>query len=133
MFVLQGGKGLHSTLNFHSKKFVGILNGIDTDAWNPATDTFLKVQYNANDLQGKAENKVALRRHLALSFADARQPLVMFIFWKYQLIGASHFPSSYYYFSSGFNFGATLQLILLDIVNALLLQLLLLKITKKII
>ncbi|KAL5772017.1 hypothetical protein ACOSP7_011624 [Xanthoceras sorbifolium] len=72
----EGGKGLHSTLNFHSKKFVGILNGIDTDTWNPATDTFLKVQYNANDLQGKAENKVALRRHLALSFADARQPLV---------------------------------------------------------
>ncbi|KAL5839147.1 hypothetical protein ACOSQ3_011851 [Xanthoceras sorbifolium] len=72
----EGGKGLHSTLNFHSKKFVGILNGIDTDTWNPATDTFLKVQYNANDLQGKAENKEALRRHLALSFADARQPLV---------------------------------------------------------
>ncbi|KAH7568611.1 hypothetical protein JRO89_XS06G0022100 [Xanthoceras sorbifolium] len=74
-----GGKGLHSTLNFHSKKFVGILNGIDTDTWNPATDTFLKVQYNANDLQGKAENKVALRRHLALSFADARQPLIVLI------------------------------------------------------
>ncbi|KAK2642759.1 hypothetical protein Ddye_024522 [Dipteronia dyeriana] len=72
----EGGKGLHSTLNFHSKKFVGILNGIDTDIWNPATDTFLKVQYNANDLKGKAENKVALRRHLALSFSDSKQPLV---------------------------------------------------------
>ncbi|KAJ0018016.1 hypothetical protein Pint_10039 [Pistacia integerrima] len=72
----EGGRGLHSTLNFHSKKFVGILNGIDTDAWNPATDTTLEVQYNANNLQGKAENKLALRRHLGLSSADTRQPLV---------------------------------------------------------
>ncbi|XP_059664925.1 probable starch synthase 4, chloroplastic/amyloplastic isoform X2 [Cornus florida] len=72
----EGGKGLHATLNSNSKKFVGILNGIDTDAWNPATDAFLKVQYSANDLQGKAENKEAIRRHLGLSFADMRQPLV---------------------------------------------------------
>lgn len=77
VFGLQGGKGLHSTLKLHSKKFVGILNGIDTDAWNPATDSFLKVQYNANDLEGKAENKAALRKHLALSFADAKRPLVI--------------------------------------------------------
>ncbi|KAG8637411.1 probable starch synthase 4, chloroplastic/amyloplastic isoform X1 [Manihot esculenta] len=72
----EGGKGLHSTLNFHAKKFIGILNGIDTDVWNPATDTLLEVQYNANDLQGKAENKIATRQHLGLSTADARQPLV---------------------------------------------------------
>ncbi|KAF2314662.1 hypothetical protein GH714_028333 [Hevea brasiliensis] len=72
----EGGRGLHSTLNFHAKKFIGILNGIDTDAWNPVTDTLLKVQYSANDLQGKAENKIATRRRLGLSTADARQPLV---------------------------------------------------------
>ncbi|KAF7840433.1 putative starch synthase 4, chloroplastic/amyloplastic isoform X1 [Senna tora] len=72
----EGGKGLHSTLAFHSKKFIGILNGIDTDAWNPATDTFLEVQYNANDLQGKAENKEAVRRKLSLSSADVKRPLV---------------------------------------------------------
>ncbi|KAG5254589.1 starch synthase 4/amyloplastic [Salix suchowensis] len=72
----EGGKGLHSTLSFHSKKFVGILNGIDADAWNPATDTFLKVQYNVNDLQGKIENKIALRKFLGLSNADVKQPMV---------------------------------------------------------
>ncbi|KAF2305385.1 hypothetical protein GH714_004872 [Hevea brasiliensis] len=71
----EGGRGLHSTLNFHAKKFIGILNGIDTDTWNPVTDTLLKVQYSANNLQGKAENKIATRRHLGLSTADARQPL----------------------------------------------------------
>ncbi|GMJ14192.1 ARABIDOPSIS THALIANA STARCH SYNTHASE 4, starch synthase 4, STARCH SYNTHASE 4 [Hibiscus trionum] len=72
----KGGRGLHSTLNFYSKKFLGILNGIDTDAWNPATDMFLKVQYSANDLQGKAENKDSMRRLLGLSSADNRKPLV---------------------------------------------------------
>lgn len=72
----EGGRGLHSTLNSHSKKFIGILNGIDTDAWNPATDIFLKVQYTANDLQGKAENKKAVQRHLQLSSADIKKPLV---------------------------------------------------------
>ncbi|MBA0569265.1 hypothetical protein Golob_006706, partial [Gossypium lobatum] len=55
---------------------MGILNGIDTDAWDPATDIFLKVQYTANDLQGKAENKAAMRRHPRLSSADDSQPLV---------------------------------------------------------
>ncbi|XP_062160775.1 probable starch synthase 4, chloroplastic/amyloplastic isoform X2 [Alnus glutinosa] len=72
----EEGRGLHSTLNLHSKKFIGILNGIDTDTWNPATDTYLKIQYTANDLQGKAENKEAMRRHLGLSSADVRKPLV---------------------------------------------------------
>ncbi|KAK3006523.1 hypothetical protein RJ639_015787 [Escallonia herrerae] len=72
----QGGQGLHATLNLHSKKFVGVLNGIDTDAWNPALDSYLKVQYSANDLQGKLENKAALRKHLGLSSADVKRPLV---------------------------------------------------------
>ncbi|XP_010434563.1 PREDICTED: probable starch synthase 4, chloroplastic/amyloplastic [Camelina sativa] len=72
----EGGKGLHSTLNLHSKKFIGILNGIDTDSWNPATDPFLKAQFNVKDLQGKQENKYALRKQLGLSSAESRRPLV---------------------------------------------------------
>ncbi|CAI9087927.1 OLC1v1022130C1 [Oldenlandia corymbosa var. corymbosa] len=72
----EGGKGLHSTLNTYARKFVGVLNGIDTDAWNPASDTFLKVQYSAFDIDGKAQNKEALKRKLGLSSADVRQPLV---------------------------------------------------------
>ncbi|KAH0467281.1 hypothetical protein IEQ34_004519 [Dendrobium chrysotoxum] len=72
----EGGRGLHGTLRLHSKKFVGVLNGIDTDSWNPSTDIILPVQYSADDLQGKAENKRALRTQLELSSADAFQPLV---------------------------------------------------------
>ncbi|GAB4837266.1 hypothetical protein Ancab_002168 [Ancistrocladus abbreviatus] len=72
----EAGRGLHATLNAHSRKFVGILNGIDTDSWNPTTDTFLEVQYNSSDLQGKLENKKALRRHLQLSSTDVPRPLI---------------------------------------------------------
>lgn len=79
VYIIQGGQGLHATLNFHSKKFLGILNGIDTDAWNPATDNLLKVQYSVLDTAGKAENKEALRRYLNLSSANVRQPMVTII------------------------------------------------------
>lgn len=72
----EGGRGLHLTLAAHSKKFVGILNGIDTDAWDPSTDPLLDFQYSANDLKGKAENKAALRKFLGLAASDARIPLV---------------------------------------------------------
>lgn len=71
----EGGRGLHKTLDTHSKKFIGILNGIDTDTWNPATDSHIKVQYNSSDLEGKAANKQALRRHLGL-LSDSVQPLI---------------------------------------------------------
>ncbi|KAL6610545.1 hypothetical protein ACP70R_040514 [Stipagrostis hirtigluma subsp. patula] len=72
----EGGRGLQDTLKVHSKKFVGILNGIDTDTWNPSSDRFLKVQYSANDLHGKSANKAALRKQLKLSSTYASQPLV---------------------------------------------------------
>ncbi|EES18558.1 hypothetical protein BDA96_09G221000 [Sorghum bicolor] len=72
----EGGRGLQDTLKVHSKKFIGILNGIDTDTWNPSTDRFLKVQYSANDLYGKSANKAALRKQLKLSSTHASQPLV---------------------------------------------------------
>lgn len=72
----EGGRGLHLTLAAHSKKFFGILNGIDTEAWDPSTDPLLDFQYSANDLNGKAENKAALRKFLGLAVSDARIPLV---------------------------------------------------------
>lgn len=72
----EGGRGLHLTLAAHSKKFFGILNGIDTEAWDPSTDPLLDFQYSANDLNGKAENKAALRKFLGLAVSDARIPLI---------------------------------------------------------
>ncbi|RWW69225.1 hypothetical protein BHE74_00023193 [Ensete ventricosum] len=76
---VKGGRGLHETLKSSSKKFVGVLNGIDTDAWNPSTDNYIRVQYSADDLQGKAGNKDALRKLLKLSSSKVTQPLITFI------------------------------------------------------
>lgn len=78
-YLLQGGRGLQETLKSVSKKFVGILNGIDTDAWNPSMDKYISVQYTADDLQGKAENKDAIRKRLKLSCSESSQPLVNFL------------------------------------------------------
>jgi len=76
--TLQGGKGLHGTLGVHSKKFFGILNGIDEEVWDPATDTLIDYQYSADDVDGKYVNKQKLRERLRLGSQgdDARRPLV---------------------------------------------------------
>jgi len=39
---------------------VGILNGVDYDEWNPATDRYIPHRFDANDLTGKLLDKDAL-------------------------------------------------------------------------
>ncbi|KAH7437269.1 hypothetical protein KP509_05G063100 [Ceratopteris richardii] len=74
----EGGKGLHLTLMAQNHKVFGILNGIDTDLWNPATDLHIAQQYSTNDIDGKAVNKAALRSVLMLSGTglDSERPIV---------------------------------------------------------
>jgi starch synthase len=67
-----GGCGLDSLLAHHRNKLHGILNGIDTDYWNPASDPFLEANYTA--AKGKAANKAALRSRFGLK--ESRGPLV---------------------------------------------------------
>lgn len=62
-----GGFGLHDTFNTLQDRFVGILNGIDYDVWNPATDPLIEARYTADDLSGKARCKAWLQDSLGLT------------------------------------------------------------------
>lgn len=69
------GCGLEEELRSRSKDLTGILNGIDTDEWNPASDELLHVSYTANDLSGKAQAKKELQAYCNLA-QDASIPLI---------------------------------------------------------
>ena len=58
--------GLAGVINEQSGKLQGILNGIDTDSYNPETDPDIYAHYTAEDPSGKAENKRALQERLGL-------------------------------------------------------------------
>ena len=60
------GKGLHGVMHGQRQKLSGILNGIDTDVWNPAADPHLPAQYSVGHLEGKATCKEALQRQMGL-------------------------------------------------------------------
>lgn len=47
------GEALDGFLRFDAPRLVGIVNGIDTESWDPARDDALAAPYRANDLAGK--------------------------------------------------------------------------------
>ena len=60
------GCGLDGVVRSRGSHVSGILNGIDTDIWNPATDPAIAVRYDAERLQGKAACRLALLKELGL-------------------------------------------------------------------
>jgi starch synthase len=61
------GHGLDGVLRRLRGKLVGILNGIDTDVWDPARDPYLPASYDARDLTGKRLCKAHLLQALGLT------------------------------------------------------------------
>jgi starch synthase len=55
-----GGAGLEGLLSHRRRTLHGVLNGIDTQAWDPARDALLPVPYNARTLAQKAHCRSAL-------------------------------------------------------------------------
>ena len=65
------GEGLEEHLKYHNNKVLGIVNGIDTDIWNPATDKLLASKYDAESaIKNKKANKKALQESLGLDVDD---------------------------------------------------------------
>lgn len=60
------GYGLDTLLSHRKLQLSGIINGIDSDVWNPKTDKNLVQNYNFQSLSGKAKNKSALQAQLKL-------------------------------------------------------------------
>jgi starch synthase len=69
------GAGLDGFLRVRADQVVGILNGVDYDEWNPATDRYLPFHYSRGDLAGKAALKRTLAERLRLETRPAT-PLV---------------------------------------------------------
>ena len=62
----QFGCSLDGVLREHSSKLAGILNGIDTDVWNPSTDSSLPGNFGPGEMSGKKICKRALERETGL-------------------------------------------------------------------
>ncbi len=70
--------GLAHVLQAHSYKLSGVVNGIDTQIFNPATDPLIYANYTANTLEKKLENKRFLQQRLGLAIRD-EVPIVIMI------------------------------------------------------
>ncbi|WP_409297076.1 glycogen synthase GlgA [Peribacillus sp. SCS-26] len=60
------GEALDGLLRSRGDSFSGILNGIDSDLYDPETDSSLEKAYSASRIDGKADNKRALQKLLGL-------------------------------------------------------------------
>ncbi|UZT82521.1 glycogen synthase GlgA [Caproicibacterium sp. BJN0003] len=67
--------GLDAILRERQWKLSGILNGIDTNSYNPATDPNIYQNYTVDDISKKAENKRALQERLGL-MQDPNVPMI---------------------------------------------------------
>jgi starch synthase len=56
----EGGFGLDEPLRNRSDALVGILNGIDTDLWNPADDPLIAAPFDVGSLDSRRANRTAL-------------------------------------------------------------------------
>jgi starch synthase len=69
------GEGLDGVLETRAGDLTGILNGIDTVAFNPASDPMIPCPYNASRLPQKQKNKEALIAEIGLAIRPD-QPLI---------------------------------------------------------
>jgi starch synthase len=60
------GMGLDGLLRARADIVSGILNGVDENVWNPATDQRIVARYGVSTLSARAENRATLQKHMRL-------------------------------------------------------------------
>jgi len=72
------GFGLDGHIRAHSHKLFGILNGVDYEEWNPASDSYLPVTYDVDGMSGKQVCKKTLQENFGLPVLP-EVPLIGFV------------------------------------------------------
>ncbi len=70
IMTVEDGMGLDGLLRARSHVVHGIVNGIDTDIWNPADDANIAQTYAAKELPKRAANKRAIEKRFGLESGD---------------------------------------------------------------
>lgn len=78
LFTKEYGCGLQDYLMTIRTKIGGILNGIDTEIWNPAVDPLISQTFSIEDLESREKNRAALINEFGLD-PDPSKPLLTFI------------------------------------------------------
>ncbi len=98
--------GLEKLFEYERGKCYGILNGIDTEVWNPETDHYIEQNFSVENFK---ENKIINKRVLCAQFnLDEKKPLIVFIgrlvHEKAADLLASAIGDSIYYMEGKMNF-----------------------------
>lgn len=64
------GEGLDGVLRSRQRDLIGILNGIDTDDWNPSKDPHIAQKYSVKSIGRKEKNKKALLEEMGLPYRE---------------------------------------------------------------
>ena len=70
ILTVEDGMGLDGLLRARSNVVYGIVNGIDTDIWNPSDDANITQSYTAKQLAKRQANKLAIEKRFGLETGD---------------------------------------------------------------
>ena len=73
----EHSNGLDPIIRMYEGKLKGILNGLDYEFYNPATDKVIYVNYDVNNMENKKKNKELLQKEFGLE-VDPNKPIVAF-------------------------------------------------------
>jgi starch synthase len=73
------GYGLEGVLRTRSEDLLGVLNGVDYEAWNPEADPYIAARYSSKDLSGKRRCKQDLIEIFGLSKKLIDKPILAMV------------------------------------------------------